>query len=57
MQLERRFVREDATAKKVHEGILALAPTAERLGSTHPGRARLRWARCTPTPSATCARA
>jgi len=36
MQLERRFVREGATAKKVHEGLLALAPTAERLGSTHP---------------------
>lgn len=36
MQLERRFVREDATAKKVHDGILALAPTAERLGSAHP---------------------
>ena len=36
MQLERRFTREDATAKKVADGILALAPTAERLGSAHP---------------------
>jgi high frequency lysogenization protein len=36
MQLERRFAREGVTASKVHEGILALAPTAERLGSTHP---------------------
>ena len=36
MQLERRFVREGATASKVQEGLLALAPTAERLGSTHP---------------------
>ena len=36
MQLERRFVREGVTAAKVHEGILALAPSAERLGSGHP---------------------
>jgi high frequency lysogenization protein len=36
MQLERRFVREDATARKVHEGILAISPTADRLGSAHP---------------------
>lgn len=36
LQLERRFVREDVTARKVHEGILALAPSAERLGSGHP---------------------
>ena len=36
MQLERRFVRETGTARKVHEGILALAPSAERLGSVHP---------------------
>jgi high frequency lysogenization protein len=36
MQLERRFVREATTAGKVHEGILAIAPTAERLGSAHP---------------------
>ena len=36
MQLERRFVRESDTARKVHQGILALAPSAERLGSAHP---------------------
>ena len=36
MQLERRFVRESATARQVHDGILALAPSAERLGSVHP---------------------
>ena len=36
MQLERRFVREAATASKVRDGILALAPSAERLGSVHP---------------------
>lgn len=36
IQLERRFVREADTAGKVHDGILALAPSAERLGSTHP---------------------
>lgn len=36
LQLERRFVREAVTAAKVHEGILALAPSAERLGSGHP---------------------
>ena len=36
IQLERRFTREDITAQKVHEGILALVPTAERLGSAHP---------------------
>lgn len=36
LQLERRFVREGVTAAKVHEGILALAPSAERLGSGHP---------------------
>ena len=35
-QLERRFSRDDAMAARVHEGILALAPTAERLGSGHP---------------------
>ena len=35
-QLERRFSRDDAMAGRVHEGILALAPTAERLGSAHP---------------------
>lgn len=36
LQLERRFAREDVTARKVHEGILAVAPSAERLGSGHP---------------------
>jgi high frequency lysogenization protein len=36
MQLERRFVREADTASKVRDGILALAPSAERLGSVHP---------------------
>jgi high frequency lysogenization protein len=36
LQLERRFVREGVTATKVREGILALAPAAERLGSGHP---------------------
>ena len=35
-QLERRFSRDDAMAARVHEGIVALAPTAERLGSGHP---------------------
>jgi high frequency lysogenization protein len=35
-QLERRFSRDDAMARQVHDGILALAPTAERLGSGHP---------------------
>ena len=36
LQLERRFAKEDVTATKVREGILALAPTATRLGSGHP---------------------
>ncbi|KGQ19055.1 Lysogenization protein HflD [Lysobacter dokdonensis DS-58] len=36
LQLERRFVREGATAQKVQEGIVAIAPDATRLGSTHP---------------------
>ena len=36
MQLERRFVRESDTARKVHDGIVALGPSAERLGSVHP---------------------
>lgn len=35
MQLERRFSR-DATARQVHDGLLAIAPSAERLGTTHP---------------------
>jgi len=36
IQLERRFVRDAVTARKVHDGILAVAPSAERLGATHP---------------------
>ncbi|WP_226468318.1 high frequency lysogenization protein HflD [Luteimonas panaciterrae] len=36
LQIERRFVRDGAMAAHVHEGILATAPLAERLGSTHP---------------------
>ncbi len=36
IQLERRFVREGEIAARVHDGILALAPSAQRLGSTHP---------------------
>lgn len=36
LQIERRFVRNGAMAGQVHDGILAAAPTAERLGSTHP---------------------
>jgi high frequency lysogenization protein len=36
IQLERRFVREADTARKVRDGIAALAPSAERLGSGHP---------------------
>ena len=36
IQLERRFVRDTDTARKVHDGILAAAPSAERLGATHP---------------------
>ena len=35
-QLERRFVRDDEVAGRVHEGILALRPQAEQLGSHHP---------------------
>jgi high frequency lysogenization protein len=36
LQIERRFVRDEDMARKVHDGILAAAPLAERLGSTHP---------------------
>nr|WP_147652701.1 high frequency lysogenization protein HflD [Vulcaniibacterium gelatinicum] len=36
MQLERRFVRDRETSARVHQGILAVAPEAQRLGSTHP---------------------
>lgn len=35
LQLERRFSRH-AMARQVHDGILAVAPSAARLGSTHP---------------------
>jgi high frequency lysogenization protein len=35
LQLERRFTRH-AMAKQVHDGILAAAPSAARLGNTHP---------------------
>lgn len=35
LQLERRFSR-DPMARRVHDGLLALAPDATRLGSTHP---------------------
>jgi high frequency lysogenization protein len=35
-QLERRFVSNDAVAERVHEGILALKPKADALGSSHP---------------------
>jgi high frequency lysogenization protein len=35
LQLERRFAR-DPMAQQVHDGILALAPSADRLGSAHP---------------------
>ncbi|WP_242108568.1 high frequency lysogenization protein HflD [Luteimonas aquatica] len=36
LQIERRFVRDGAMAERVHEGILAAAPLAARVGSTHP---------------------
>jgi high frequency lysogenization protein len=36
LQIERRFVRDDAMARQVHEGVLAAMPLAARLGSTHP---------------------
>lgn len=35
LQLERRFAR-DPVAAKVHDGILALAPSAQSQGSAHP---------------------
>lgn len=35
-QLERRFVRNHAMAQRVHHGILAAEPAAQRLGRTHP---------------------
>ena len=36
LQLERRIVRDAAMAQRVHEGVLALAPAAVRLGNQHP---------------------
>ncbi|MFC3715499.1 high frequency lysogenization protein HflD [Luteimonas soli] len=36
MQIERRFVRDGRMAQQVHDGIVATAPIAERLGSDHP---------------------
>ena len=36
LQLERRFVRDAVMARRVHEGVLALAPAAVRLGNQHP---------------------
>lgn len=36
LQLERRFIRDAGVGEAVHEGILATAPEAARLGSTHP---------------------
>ncbi|NUO74651.1 MAG: high frequency lysogenization protein HflD [Lysobacter sp.] len=36
MQLERRFVRDDAMAQRVQAGIRNHADTAQRLGSSHP---------------------
>ena len=35
-QLERRFSADDAVGAAVHEGILAIKPRAEQLGSSHP---------------------
>src|SRR3546814_16666833 len=36
MQIERRFVRDGQMAQQVHDGIVATAPLAERLGRDHP---------------------
>lgn len=36
VQLERRFSHDEPMARRVRDGIQALAPTAERLGSAHP---------------------
>ncbi|MDQ3617868.1 MAG: lysogenization regulator HflD [Pseudomonadota bacterium] len=36
MQLERRFVRDDEMAGRVHAGILAQSAAAQRQGNTHP---------------------
>lgn len=36
MQLERRFAQDETMMRRVGEGLQALAPRAERQGSTHP---------------------
>ncbi len=36
MQLERRFVQDDAVSRKVQAGVQALSGPAERLGAAHP---------------------
>lgn len=36
IQLERRFIRDEATVTRVRRGLEALAPTAEAFGATHP---------------------
>lgn len=36
LQLERRFVADDAMGRRVRDGILAVSPEARRLGSSHP---------------------
>ena len=36
MQLERRFVQDDAVSRKVQAGVQALTDPAERLGAAHP---------------------
>lgn len=35
-QLERRFINDPSVSSRVHDGILAAQPAAERLGQTHP---------------------
>ena len=36
LQIERKFIRDGAMTQKVHDGIVATAPLAGRLGSSHP---------------------
>lgn len=36
LQIERKFVRDGAMAQRVHDGVIAAQPLAERLGSSHP---------------------
>ncbi len=36
LQLERRFVRDDAMTKRVHQGIVRLSPQAHNQGPVHP---------------------